>query len=105
MRIRRSVSRIFALSVLPAVTCAVVCYFGYYAIWGERGILALSDIQAQLGVQKERLAQAQDDRRRLQHRISLMSGPTADLDLIEELARSRLMIGAPGQVSVPRSAR
>jgi cell division protein FtsB len=105
MRIRRSVSRIFVLSVLPAIAGAVVFYFGYYAVWGERGMLALSDVQAQLGVQKGRLVQAQDDRRRLQHRISLMSGPNADPDLIEELARSRLMIGAPGQVSVPRSDR
>ncbi|HEY0105694.1 MAG TPA: septum formation initiator family protein [Rhizomicrobium sp.] len=103
MRIRRSVTRIFGLSVLPAVSCAVIAYFGYYAVWGERGMLALSDVQAQLGVRKDRLAQAQDVRRRLEHRISLMGSPNADPDLIEELSRGRLMMAPPGAVAVPRS--
>ncbi len=104
MRIKRSVTRAFTLAVLPAVSAAVIAYFGYYAVWGERGMLALSDTEARLGVQKERLAQAQADRHRLEHRISLMSAPSADPDLIEELARSQLMIGGPGQVSVSRGS-
>ncbi len=104
MRMRRSVTRFFAVSVLPAISFAVVAYFGYYAIWGERGLLALSDVQAKLGVQKELLAQKQDDRARLEHRIALMRPGSADPDLIEELARSQLMLGAPNQVAVPRAA-
>ncbi|HXC57274.1 MAG TPA: septum formation initiator family protein [Rhizomicrobium sp.] len=105
MRIRRSVTRFFAMSVLPAISIAVVAYFGYYAVWGERGVLALSDVQARLGVQRERLAQAQDARARLEHRIALMRPGSGDSDLVEELARARLMIGAPGQVAVPRKGQ
>ncbi|MEJ0041710.1 MAG: hypothetical protein WDM81_05640 [Rhizomicrobium sp.] len=56
MRIKRSVIRAFTLSILPAVSCAVVAYFGYYAVWGERGMLALSDVQARLGVQQQLLS-------------------------------------------------
>ena len=41
MRIKRSVSRFFAVLVVPAITVAVVAYFGAYAIWGNRGVLAL----------------------------------------------------------------
>ena len=104
MRIRRSVTRIFSLAVLPAISFAVVAYFGYYAIWGERGLLALSDVQARLGVQREVLVQAQANHAHLEHRISLMRNGAGDPDLIEELARSQLMIGAPGQVAVPRSS-
>ena len=100
MRIKRSVTRAFALSILPAVSLAVVAYFGYYAVWGERGMLALSNVQAQLGVDKARLAQAVDARRRMQHRITLISA--ADPDLIEELAHEQLMVGLPGQVRVSR---
>ena len=95
-------TRVFAAMVLPAVCGAVTAYFGYYAIWGERGVLALSDVQAQLGVQKEQLAQAQDARTRLEHRIALMRPGSADADLVEELARSQLMLGAPNQVAVSR---
>jgi cell division protein FtsB len=104
MRIRRSVTRFFGISVLPAITCAIVAYFGYYAIWGERGVLELADIQARLGVQQEQLGQLQGDRARLEHRIALMRPGNVDNDLVEELARGQLMEGGPGQVAVPRSA-
>ncbi len=104
MRIRRSVTRFFGIAVVPAISAAVVAYFGYYAIWGERGLLALSDVQARLGVQKELLAQKQDDRARLEHRISLMRPGAADPDLVEELARGQLMLGAPNEVAVSRAS-
>ena len=102
MRIKRSVSRIFGVLVVPAITLAVVTYFGAYAIWGNRGVLALEDTQAQLGIQQQQLAQLQDSRTRLEHRISLME-KDADPDLVEELARGQLMDGAPNQVAVPRA--
>ena len=104
MRIRRSVSRFFGISVLPAMTFAIVAYFGYYAIWGERGMLALTDIDARLDVQREELAQLQTNRLRLAHRIELMRPGSVDNDLVEELARAQLMEGAPGQIAVPRAA-
>ena len=100
MRIKRSVTRAFALSILPAVSVAVVAYFCYYAVWGERGMLALSDVQARLGVDRAKLAQAVDARQRLQHRIALITA--GDPDLIEELAHEQLMVGPPGQVRVSR---
>ncbi|HVV26766.1 MAG TPA: septum formation initiator family protein [Rhizomicrobium sp.] len=102
MRIRRSVTRIFGVLVVPAVTVAVVSYFGAYAVWGSRGILALEDTEARLGIQQEQLAQLQSDRMRLEHRIGLMEKNGADPDLVEELARGQLMDGAPNQVAVPR---
>lgn len=101
MRIKRSVSRFFGVLVVPAITVAVVSYFGTYAIWGNRGILALEDTQARLDIQKEKLAQLQQNRQRLEHRISLMD--QSDPDLVEELARGQLMDGAPNQVALPRS--
>ena len=102
MRIKRSVSRIFGVLVVPAITLAVVTYFGAYAIWGNRGVLSLEDTQAQLGIQQQQLAQLQDNRTRLEHRIALME-KDADPDLVEELARGQLMDGAPNQVAVPRA--
>jgi cell division protein FtsB len=99
------VTRVFAAMVLPAVCGAVMAYFGYYAIWGGRGVLALEDAQAQLGVRQEQLAQLRDQRVRLQHRISLMKPGQVDPDLVEELARGELMDGQPGEVAVPRKDR
>lgn len=100
MRIKRSVSRFFAVLVVPAITVAVVTYFGAYAIWGNRGVLALEDTQAQLGIRQQQLSELQAGRQRLEHRIALME--KNDPDLVEELARTQLMDGAPNQVALPR---
>jgi len=104
MRIRRSVTRFFSASILPAICAAIVAYFGYYAIWGERGALALANTRAALGVQQEKLAQARDARVRLQHRIALLQPGSVDPDLVEELSRGELMNSAPDQVAIPRNA-
>ena len=101
MRIKRSVSRFFGVLVVPAITVAVVAYFGTYTVWGNRGVLVLEDTQAKLGIQQEQLAQLRDNRARLEHRIALMN--QNDPDLVEELARSQLMDGAPNQVALPRA--
>jgi cell division protein FtsB len=103
MRIKRSVTRIFTVLIVPAISLAVVGYFGTYAIWGNRGVLALEDTQAQLGVQQQQLAELQTNRQRLEHRIALMEKNGGDPDLVEELARTQLMDGATNQVAVPRS--
>jgi cell division protein FtsB len=105
MRIKRSVSRFFGALILPALTIAVVSYFGFYAVWGERGLFQLEDAQARLGVGQAQLAQVQGDRDRLAHRIQLMEGDQADPDLVEELARGQLMDGGPNQVAIPRTAQ
>jgi cell division protein FtsB len=104
MRIKRSVTRFFGALILPALSIAVVSYFGAYAIWGERGLLQLEDVQARLGLRDAQLGQIQSERDRLAQRIQLMEGNQADPDLVEELARGQLMDGAPGQVAVPRTA-
>ena len=103
MRIKRSVSRFFVALIVPAVSLAVVSYFGAYAIWGNRGILSLEDTQAQLGIQQQQLSELQANRERLEHRIALMEKDGADPDLVEELARTQLMDGGPNQVAVPRA--
>lgn len=102
MRIRRSVTRFFTVLLVPAITVAVVSYFGAYAIWGDRGILKLEEAQSRLALQKQQLVQLQDSRARLEHRIGLMEQAGADPDLVEELARTELMTAAPNQIAVPR---
>ena len=104
MRIRRSVRSFFRALVFPAIAIAVTAYFGYNFIYGARGYHAFNDVQATLALHREQLALAQDARKRLQHRISLMQDGSVDPDLVEELARTQLMDGAPGQVAVPRDA-
>jgi cell division protein FtsB len=88
--------------VLPAICCAVSLYFGYYAIWGSRGMLALEDAQAELGVQHEKLVELQGQHTLLKQHIDQMSDGHVDLDLLETLSRGQLMNAAPNQVAVRR---
>jgi cell division protein FtsB len=102
MRIRRSVTRFFGILVIPAISAAFVAYFGYYTIFGTRGLLALSDTQARLSVKQEQLASLKADHARLAHRIQLLQPGSVDLDLVEEIARAQMLGSSPGQIAVPR---
>jgi len=104
MRIRRSVRSFFGALVFPAIALAVTAYFGDNFLYGPRGYEAYNDTQATLALHRQQLAEARDARQRLEHRISLMKPGSADADLVEELARTQLMDGAPGQVAIPRDA-
>jgi cell division protein FtsB len=105
MRIRRSVTRFFGILVIPAIAAAAIAYFGYYTLWGTRGLLALADVRARLSVQQERLTALSDQRARLERRIRLLRSGTEDRDLVEEIARGQMLDSTPGQVAVPRDHR
>jgi len=102
MRIRRSVRRVFGVLVGPAAAAVITIYFGYAMIYGPRGYLALSETQAKLASERTQLRAAEETRQGLEHRMTLLSPGHVDADLVEELARTQLMDGAPGQVAVPR---
>jgi cell division protein FtsB len=105
MRMRRRLSQSFSLMVVPAICCAVSFYFGYSGIFGERGLLAWNNSQAQLLVAKENLAELRGKREALQHRIALLDDKAIDPDLLEEVARGVLLESRLGEVAVPREKR
>jgi cell division protein FtsB len=99
MRIRPSFLRIFGWLTVPAMLLASA-YYGYCALYGERGYAQLLQVRTELSGANTKLATLTDKRLRLEHRIDLLQA--GDPDLIEELARTKLMDGAPGQVAIPR---
>ena len=94
--------RLFGLSVLPAICIGACAYFGYYALWGERGVFALAQTRAHLAVEQDQLASLRNDRLALQHRIQLLEPGSVDPDMVEELAREQMLDSTPGQIAVPR---
>jgi len=105
MRIRHSVTRFFGILVIPAISAAAIFYFGYYAIWGTRGLVSLADARARLSLQEERLAVLAQQRGRLEHRIKLLKNGAEDPDLVEELAREQMLGSTPGQIAIPRERK
>jgi cell division protein FtsB len=102
MRIRHSFSYSMRLLAIPVATLSIGAYFGAYAIWGARGVKALETTQAELGVDQQQLVQLKERGAKLRHRIELIDQPNADLDLVEELARTKLMTAAPHQAAIAR---
>jgi cell division protein FtsB len=100
MRISRRVTRSFRQAAFPLGTLALAAYFGYFAVWGERGYQAQIAVQTRLDAKQAELGAMVAMRLRLEHRIDLLE--KGDPDLVEELARTQLMDGAPDQVAVPR---
>jgi len=99
------VTRFFGILVIPAISAVAIAYFGYYALWGTRGLLALAEVAgASLGPQ-ERLTSLSDERARLERRIRLLRSGTEDRDLVEEIARGQMLDSTPGQIAVPRDHR
>jgi cell division protein FtsB len=102
MRIRRRFSESFKMLVIPVVCCAITAYFGYAGIVGPRGLIAWNQTEAELAVKQRELAQVRAERKALEHRISLLNAQALDPDMLDEVARSMLSQGRPGEVAVPR---
>ncbi|HEY3639010.1 MAG TPA: septum formation initiator family protein [Rhizomicrobium sp.] len=96
-------TRFFGNLVIPAISAAAISYFGYYALWGTRGLMALADVKARLAVQQARLDTLADQRARLEKRIALLKNGSEDPDLLEEVARGQMVGSAAGQVVVRRN--
>ena len=100
MRITRSVSRFFGASVVPAVCTAIIAYFGYYTISGNRGYHAYHAINAELAAQQQELAAVRSDRMRLEHRIDLLD--QGDPDMVREVEHDQMTGSAPNEMALPR---
>ena len=102
---RRRLSENFPLVAVPAICLAITGYFGYSGIFGERGLIAWHNTQAQLYIAERDLAKVRSEREALEHRIALLNDKAIDPDLLEEVARGVLLESRPGEVAVPREKR
>ena len=97
---RRSVARIVGALIVPAICAAAVTYFGYFTVWGERGLMALASARTQLTTEQRQLDTLQTARERIQRRIALVRA--GDPDILQEVRRKQLLGAESGEVLVPR---
>ena len=103
MAMRRSVARVVRALIVPAITAATIAYFGYHAVWGERGWMALLSTRGRLAAEQEQLDQLRDARAHIERRMALVR--QGDPDMLQELRRKQLLGAGDGEVAVPRNAR
>jgi cell division protein FtsB len=85
---RTLLSRLLRIVIGPVVGAAIVGYFSYHAVQGERGLVALAHIEADLAEARTVLAKLQSEREDLENRAGRLRPESLDRDLLEERARS-----------------
>ncbi|CAO3419497.1 Cell division protein DivIC (FtsB), stabilizes FtsL against RasP cleavage [Azospirillum doebereinerae] len=77
-------------AIAPALCACVVTYFAYYAIHGDRGLVAMKQIQGEIAQAETVLDQLKGERERMERRAQLLRGDNLDRDMLDERARSML---------------
>lgn len=85
-------------TITTGVLLLLLVYFGYHAITGDRGLLALMHLSKEVDESRNNLDQIVADKLTLEHRVSLLRDESLDLDLLDE--QSRKLLGYVGKDEV-----
>ncbi|NUA98513.1 septum formation initiator family protein [Azospirillum melinis] len=85
---------------MPALCACVVAYFAYYAVHGDRGLVAMKQIQGEIAQAEGVLNQLRTEREDMERRAQLLRGDGLDRDMLEERARLMLNFASPRDVVV-----
>ncbi|MGQ9366088.1 FtsB family cell division protein [Azospirillum sp. A39] len=84
----------------PAIGACVVGYFVYYAVQGDRGLIALKNLRGEIATAERVLAEVRDERMVMEKRANLLRADNLDLDMLDERARAMLNLSHPNEVVV-----
>jgi len=73
---------------------AVMVYFGYHAVQGDRGLMAWWNLRFEIERADAELIKVSAEKKVLEHRVALLRPESLDRDMLEE--RARIMLGAVG---------
>jgi cell division protein FtsB len=83
-----------------AALLLLICYFGYHAFTGERGLLSSTQRDVALAAKSQELSDLRAQRQDLEARAKLLRDSSLSADLLEERARSLLGFGHPNDYVV-----
>ena len=93
--------RLRARHIVGPVLCLVlVGYFSYHLVNGERGFIALLQLNQQIQKAKVSAAFLASERAEIESRVALMHPDHLDLDMLAERARLLLGMGHPDEVVI-----
>ncbi len=85
----------------PAIGASIVAYFIYYAVQGDRGVIALRHLQSEISEAQKALDEVKGERQRMERRAQLLRDDNLDPDMLDERARAMLNLTHPNEVIVP----
>jgi cell division protein FtsB len=99
--VRRRLAQILG----PVFAAALVAYFAYYTVEGERGLLALTRQQAEASREEADLAALKARRESLQSKVLSLRPGSIDLDRLDECTRELLNDSRPDEliIELPKS--
>lgn len=100
MSLLREIRRRGRFVVGPTLGALVVGYFVLNAFQGDRGILAWVQLHQNIVHAQAIHAKITVERRRLEHRTSLLKPDNLDPDLLDERARIMAGLGRPGELVI-----
>ena len=93
--------RLRARHIVGPVLCLVlVGYFAYHLVNGERGFIALLQLDQQIQEAKANATILAKERTEVESRVALMRPDQLDPDMLEERARLMLSVGHPDEVVI-----
>ena len=86
--------------IFPLIVLSLVVYFGYFAIYGNHGLVNWMRLQHEIELKQADLERVRGERLALEHRVRLLRPESVDPDLLEEQARARLGLSGPDEVVI-----
>lgn len=96
--LKRAAKSALRQTIGPAIGACVVGYFVYYAVQGDRGLIALKHIESEISRAEQVLGQVRTERERMERRASLLHADHLDRDMLDERARAMLNLTHPNDV-------
>lgn len=85
----------------PLTGAALIAYFGYHAVQGDRGLIAWWNLRHEIEKADYELAMVSVEKKVLEHRVSLLRPESLDRDMLEERARAMAGVVHPDDLIIP----
>ena len=78
--------------IVPLMGAAMLVYFGYHAVQGDRGLIAWWSLRYEIDKADAQLSVVTAEKQALERRVALLRPQSLDTDMLAE--RAHLMLGA-----------
>ena len=95
-----SLRRFLRMIVAPVISIGVVGYFTYHLIHGNRGLLALWQLNHEISQAELVLTQTGEAKAEMERKVFLLRPENLDPDMLEERARQILNLSRDGEIVV-----
>jgi cell division protein FtsB len=89
--------------IVPAISAALITYFGFHAYHGEFGIYSRYRLEARTVELQQRLDVIKAQRMQLERRVQLLHDGTLEKDMLDEQARKALNVSHTDEITIMRS--